>query len=63
MCRAMEDMRNESWREGMQRGMQHSMEKTALRMLGTGKYGLREVAAISGLPLEEVKKLQAGQGV
>ncbi len=67
MCRAMEDMRNESLKEGRRQGMQkgRTEEKnlTVLRMLEIGKYALEEVAAISGLPLEEVKKLQAKQGV
>ena len=58
MCRAMEDMRNESLREGMK----EEKKLTVLRMLEAGKYALEEVVQISGLSLEEVKKLQAGQG-
>ena len=50
MCKVMEDMKKESLME------------VALRMLGAGKYALEEIASISGLPLDEVKKLQAGQG-
>lgn len=57
MCRAMEDMRNESLREGMK----EEKKLTVLRMLEAGKYALEEVVQISGLSLEEVKKLQAGQ--
>ena len=56
MCRAMEDMRNESLKEGRRQGMQkgRTEEKnlTVLRMLEIGKYALEEIAAISGLTLE-----------
>lgn len=47
MCKVMEDMRKDSLKE------------VALRMLKAGKYALDEIAAISGLPLDEVKKLKA----
>ncbi len=46
MCQIMEDMRNESLKE------------VALRMLAAGKYTLEEIANISGLSLDEVKKLK-----
>lgn len=49
MCRIMEDMRTESLKE------------VALRMLAAGKYALEEIANISGLPLDEVKKLHTDQ--
>ena len=49
MCKIMEDMRNESLKE------------VALRMLAAGKYALEEIANISGLSLDEVKKLEAEQ--
>lgn len=61
MCKVMEDMRNESLKEGMERGVKEGMKKAALRMLQAGKYALEEVAEISGLSLEDVKKLEAGQ--
>ncbi len=51
MCRAMEDMRNQTLKEGM--------KEVALRMLAAGKYALEEIVNISGLSLEEVKKLKA----
>lgn len=57
MCKVMEDMRNESLKEGMERGVKEGMKKAALRMLQAGKYALEEVAEISGLSLEDVKKL------
>ena len=55
MCRIMEDMRNESLKEGIQ----EEKKMTVLRMLEAGKYVLEEIANISGLPLDEVRKLQA----
>lgn len=47
MCQLMEDMRTESLKE------------VALRMLAAGKYALEEIANISGLSLDEVKKLKS----
>lgn len=47
----MEDMRSESLKE------------VALRMLAAGKYALEEIANISGLSIDEVKKLKAEQTV
>ena len=58
MCKVMEDMRNESLQEGGKR----ERRAVALRMLEAGKYALEEIAEISGLPLDDVKKLQIGQG-
>lgn len=46
MCKIIEDMRNESLRE------------VAIRMLDAKKYELDEIATISGLSIDEVKKLQ-----
>ena len=51
MCRAMEDMRNQTLKEGM--------KEVALRMLAAGKYALEEIVNISGLSLDEVKQLKA----
>ena len=53
MCKAMEDMRNES----LQQGKKEEKRLTVLRMLEIGKYALEEIAEIAGLPLDEVKKL------
>lgn len=47
MCKIMEDMRNESLKEN------------ALRMIAAERYDLDEIANISGLSLDEVRKLQA----
>ena len=56
MCRIIEDMRKEEREEGIKEGMRTA----ALRMLEAGKYALEEIAIISGLTLDEVKKLQTG---
>lgn len=59
MCKAIEDMRNES----LQEGKKEEKRLTVLRMLEIGKYALEEIAEIAGLPLDEVKKLQTGQSM
>ena len=59
MCKVIEDMRREEREEGMREGM----KAAALRMLEAGKYAFEEIAAISGLPLDEIKKLHTGQSV
>ncbi|MBD5487583.1 MAG: hypothetical protein HDR13_02165 [Lachnospiraceae bacterium] len=51
MCKVMEDMRNESLKQGIKEGM----KEAALRMLAAGKYALDKIANISGLSLDEVK--------
>ena len=63
MCKAMEDMRNESLQEGVKEGKKEEKRLTVLRMLEIGKYALEEIAEIAGLPLDEVKKLQTGQNI
>lgn len=55
MCRAMEDMRNQTLKEGM--------TEVALRMLAAGKYALEEIVTISGLPLDEVRQLNANKNI
>ena len=58
MCKAMEDMREEPQKAGMEKGQEKGMIDTARRMLQLGKYAVEEIASISGLPLEEVLKLK-----
>lgn len=55
MCKLLEDMREEA----LQQGLKEGLRSTALRMLQAGSYPLEEIAAISGLSLDEVKKLSA----
>ena len=57
MCRAMEEMRIESWLEGVE----ERRRDTALRMLKAGKYALDEIAEMSGLFLEGVKAPDANK--
>lgn len=51
MCKIMEDMRSESLKE------------VALRMLVARKYAIEEIANISGLSLDEIKKLKAERAI
>lgn len=51
MCRAMEDMRNQTLKEGA--------IDSAKRMLADGILTLEKIAEYAGLPLDEVKKLKA----
>lgn len=53
MCRAMEEMRNEAAKE--------SLLEAAKRMLADRTLAIEKIAEYVGLPLDEVKKLQAGQ--
>ena len=62
MCKAMEDMRNESLQEGVKEGKKEEKRLTVLRMLADGYLALEKIAEYAGLSLEEVKQLQAGQG-
>ena len=58
MYKVIEDMRKEEREAGIKEGMKEGMKTAALRMLEAGKYALEEIANISGLSLDEVKKLQ-----
>ena len=67
MCRIMEDMREESLKAGIKMGKKAGIKEgaiqTAKRMLALGKYTLEEISGISGLSLEEVKKLEAEKAI
>lgn len=54
MCKVIEDMLMEERNE--------NMRAVALRMLADGALALEKIAEYAGLSLDEVKKLQAGQG-
>ncbi len=62
MCKVMEEMRKEEREEALKEGRNENMRTTALRMLADGTLPLEKIAEYAGLPLEEVRKLQAGQG-
>ena len=51
MCKVMEDMRKES------------LTEVAKKLLFDGTLTIEKIAECVGLPLDEVKKLQAGQGI
>lgn len=53
MCRAMEDMRNQTLSKGM--------IEVAKKLLTDGTLTLEKIAECVGLSLGEVKKIQAGQ--
>ena len=53
MCKAMEDMRNQAALE--------RVKAVVYRMLAAGKYSLEEIADMTELFIDEVKKLKAGQ--
>lgn len=53
MCKAMEDMRDQAYKEG-----RISM---VIQMLKAGKYDLKDIAALSGISVEELEKLKAGK--
>ena len=54
MCKAMEEMRNQAALE--------KAKTVVCRMLAAGKYTLEEIADMTEIPLDEVKKMKAGQG-
>ena len=53
MCKTMEDMRNQTLKEGM--------TEVALRMLADGALSLEKIAEYSGLSIEEVKKIKSSR--
>ena len=61
MCKIIEDLIMEERAEATVAATSAEKRKTVLRMLDARKYALEEMVGISGLPMDEVKKLQAGQ--
>ena len=57
MCKVMEDMRNQA---ATQAAFERA-KSVAHRILATGKFSLEEIADMTELSLDEVKKLQTGQ--
>jgi len=55
MCRAMEDMRNQTLKEGM--------INVAKKMLEDGTITLEKIAEFVGLSVEEVKKIKTDQNI
>ena len=50
-------------REGMEEGMKMGVEEVVLRMLSMGTYTRKEIAEVSGLKEEEIRKLEAHETV
>ncbi len=63
MSDIMEQMWKEAVQEGIRKGVDETKKANALRMLANGKLSLEEIAELSGLSLEEVKKLQKDTNV
>lgn len=63
MCKVMEDMRKESLKEGIRRGIKESAINAAQKMLADGTITLEKIAEFAGLSIDEVKKLEAGQTI
>lgn len=59
MCKILEDLRNESIKEGVEK----EKKRIVLSMLEDGSFTLEEISQISQLPLDEVKKLKAEREV
>ena len=57
MCRAFEEVREESLREGVLKGAQAKAIESAKRLLTAGKLSYQEIADAMGLSVEEVKAL------
>lgn len=62
MCKIIEEMRKEEREAATAEATRKEKRMTAHRMLADGTLELEKIAEYAGLPLEEVKKLQAGQG-
>lgn len=59
MCKAMEDMRNQALEEGIKQGK----IDVAFRMVKKGAFSDEEIAELSGLSIEEIKKLSTGETI
>ncbi|WP_140401535.1 hypothetical protein [Eubacterium sp. An11] len=59
MCKAMEDMRNQALKEGIKQGK----IDVAFRMVKKGDFSDEEIAELSGLSIEEIKKLSTGETI
>ena len=55
MCKAMEDLRNESYAEGREEGRESQAKDTAVRMSEKG-ISVEEIVEIVGFSTDKVKK-------
>ena len=61
MCKAMEDLRNESYAEGREDGRESQAKDTAVRMSEKGN-SVEEIAEIVGFSTDKVKKWFVTEG-
>ena len=59
MCKVIEEMRLQERLEGHAEGRAEGLQEVAANMLRAGKYALEEIAALSGLSLDDVNALRA----
>lgn len=59
MCKALEEMREQTLKEGIEIGKKDNQIKTARRMLADGKYSLEEIVNLLELSYDEVVQLKA----
>lgn len=59
MCKAMEDMRDQAYNEGRSEGRMEERISMVIQMLKAGKFDLNDIAALSGMSIEELEKLKA----
>ena len=57
MCKVLDDMRRQSYQEGMAEGKNKNRKETALNLLKLGTLSLDDISFATGLSLDEVKKL------
>lgn len=57
MCKAMEDMRNEAERIGIEKRCKDQTVKFVLSILEDGSYSYEQIARITELTVEEIKAL------
>ena len=57
MSKILEDMRRQSYQEGMAEGKNKNRKETALNLLKLGTISLDDISFATGLSLDEVKKL------
>ena len=57
MCKVLDDMRRQSYQEGMAEGKNKNRKETALNLLKLGTISLEDISFATGLSLDEVKKL------
>lgn len=49
--------------QGIERGVEYEKEKTARRLIELGKFSIEEIAEVTELPIERVKKIAELQPV